>query len=973
MASARTNTVLVGELGRLYNLGAVGSLSDGQLLERYLAGNEPAVSEAAFSALVDRHGAMVLGVCQRVLHNPHDAHDAFQATFLVLVRKAGSIRRRESVAGWLYGIARRVAARARLDAARRRRRLEAFGAQCPISRSEDDPATTRERELDYGPLIAEIDQLPARFREPVVLHYFEGLSTEATALRLGCPRGTVLSRLARARDRLRVRLERRGVPLEAILPASSAAGRLFSSTAVPGALTQATVRSAASLSLAGAAIENVVPAAVASLSRGVVHNLLMAKVRMASVLILLGVTVAAIGLTAIAPAADKPQDKNAMDGPAVKAPTPKTNEKPANGTRVVRGQVLDSQGKPVAGAQIMSWLPTGGPSDWQQSPKPIGTSGPDGRFEVSIPRQALARPANAEKSPLFAPLLAATAPNFGPAWVKIEVASVGKETTLTLRRDDVPIVGRVIGLEGRPVSGLTVSVLAIGAVPDGFLERLRDNAGKLNPVLWDAMRDALLVGDQGPVPSVRTDADGRFRLSGIGRDRLATISLKGDSIEQSVEMVLTTSDANYKPLLLPGDGSGQRKLQGPSTTLSVAPGRVIEGIVRDHDTGRPVPGASIRSYTALATVTSDAQGRFQIKGQPKGKENRLEVTVEGQPYFKVAKVIRDTMGIQPMQVDVRLKRGVWVEGKVTNSATGKPVKAVVVYYPFRDNPHVKECPDASFLNNNVSDEAEFPTDADGRFRAVALPGGGLLTVRTNEPGYHTARPLDPQLAGNVLHAADFQYQMHVYQGLVPINPDSAERTVISDIILAAGRTQHVQIFGPDGRPVLGTRTIGLPQRTLEGDLVTGAEFSFVHANPGKLESIVVVQKKQGLGAHVKIKGDEPDPIRVTLQKTGTVTGRLVDEDGAPRPNVPFSLMQEITTRGDSMLMELFNEGLKGGPDGRFRLEGLVSGVPYELDVIKKNEKNYSLRSEGYLHKSRWTVKPGETQNWGDVQVKRYMP
>ena len=133
-------------------------------------------------------------------------------------------------------------------------------------------------------------------------------------------------------------------------------------------------------------------------------------------------------------------------------------------------------------------------------------------------------------------------------------------------------------------------MLAIGAVPDGFLNRLRENAGKVNPVLWDEMGNALLMGDQGPVHSVRTDADGRFRLSGIGRDRLATISLNGDSIEQSLETVLTTSDANFKPLLLPGDGSGQRNLQGPSTTLSVAPGRVIEGIVRDHDTGRPVPG-----------------------------------------------------------------------------------------------------------------------------------------------------------------------------------------------------------------------------------------------------------------------------------------------------------------------------------------------------------------------------------------------
>ncbi len=96
---------------------------------------------------------------------------------------------------------------------------------------------------------------------------------------------------------------------------------------------------------------------------------------------------------------------------------------------------------------------------------------------------------------------------------------------------------------------------------------------------------------------------------------------------------------------------------------------------------------------------------------------------------------------------------------------------MVVYYPFRDNPHVKECPDASFLNNNVSDEAEFPTDADGRFPSRGVARWGHLDGQDERsPAILTARPLDPRVAGNVLHAADFQYQMHGYQALVPINP-----------------------------------------------------------------------------------------------------------------------------------------------------------------------------------------------------------
>ncbi len=113
MASTRSSGKAAGHLGSLYSLGAAGSLTDGQLLDRFLDRDDPEAAEAAFSELVDRHGSMVLGVCRRELGDTDDAHDAFQATFLVLVSKASMIRRRESVGGWLFGIARRVAAKAR--------------------------------------------------------------------------------------------------------------------------------------------------------------------------------------------------------------------------------------------------------------------------------------------------------------------------------------------------------------------------------------------------------------------------------------------------------------------------------------------------------------------------------------------------------------------------------------------------------------------------------------------------------------------------------------------------------------------------------------------------------------------------------------------------------------------------------------------------------------------------------------------
>ncbi len=222
--------------------------------------------------------------------------------------------------------------------------------------------------------------------------------------------------------------------------------------------------------------------------------------------------------------------------------------------------------------------------------------------------------------------------------------------------------------------------------------------------------------------------------------------------------------------------------------MSVAPGRAFEGTVVDRDTGRPIAGAKLETWSEGARVLkTDAQGRFRIAGQPRGRENYLTITVDGQPYIKVVKPLKDQDVLDPARLDITLKRGVWVEGKVVNRATGKPVKAVVIYYPFRDNPGVKDCPDASFLNNNVSDEVEFPTDARGRFRAVALPGGGILAVVVKEPGYVNGTRLDSKTAGNVLHIADFNYYMF------PTMRSADRRARRQD----PGRPRHHADAGPD--------------------------------------------------------------------------------------------------------------------------------------------------------------------------------
>ncbi len=829
-----------------------------------------------------------------------------------------------------------------------------------------------ESEADYTPLLAEVDQLPERFRAPVVLHYLEGLSTEATAQRLGCARGTVLSRLSRARDRLRRRLERRGAVPAVLIPAGDASMRWLPAEVVPSPLAYGTIRAASTLGMAGAAIESVVPPTVAGLSRRVVRTLALARVGAAAALALTALVGVSIGLAAtLRP--EQERQHGAMQkpqAPTQKRQAPASDQQAKSEPLVLRGHVVDPDGKPVAGAEVLLSIAKPG---LVGEPRHVGASGPDGQFEVSVPRHTVESPA-ARSEVLFEPSLAAVSPGFGPDWSAIDPKRASEPIHLKLRRDDVPIEGRIISLEGRPIPGLIIKVSDIAEFPPALMAKLRENAGRMNPDLWGEMRNVFVPGEKGPLRPVQTGADGRFRVTGVGRDRVVLLLIEGGSIEQSFAMVSTSSDRNYKPVLLPADGSGERKIEAPRFDMAAAPGRAIEGTVRDRDTGQPIAGARIQDWMGL-NHESDAQGRFRLSGQPKGPNNLpnfLYVSVDDQPYIKFGKALDETRGFEPVRLDIALKRGIWAEGSVTNRATGKPARAVVVYYPFRDNPNVKDYPDATFVNNHMGDEPEFPTDADGRFRIPVLPGGGLLAVCATDPGYQFAEPLDEKTAGNVLYLGDFRIYPLPKHALLPIDAPAGKTLVIPPIALAAGRTQHIRIVDRDGKPVSGAKVQCLQSGSLAGESIPEDEMTFIHANPGKAESLIFWQGDRSLGVRIDLKGDEPDPVRLVLQPTGSVVGRLVDEDGKPRPGVDLAIHQRYLSRGDSNGSDR-SDPVITGPDGRFRIRNLVPALTYNVEVIKRGEINYSLRAEGYLHQNGWTIRPGETLDWGDVQVKPYRP
>ena len=300
MATSRPNAGL-GDFRALFQVGSFVGMSDAELLERYVNGRG-GIAEVAFAALVERHGPTVLRVCNDVLNDPHDAQDAAQVTFLVLARRAGAIRRRNALASWLFGVARRVAARARVEAARRRahERRRAEMATREHDRRSQVPATGE----PWAELFEEIDRLSERHRSAIVLCDLESLTHEQAAQRLGCPVKTVQGRLYRARELLRHRLTRRGVTATAGMLGVALAQRT-ASAAPSAAWVQGTARAAAQLA-AGQGVERLLSAESAMLFRHVLRAMTMTNLKIAALGGLVLATTA-VGMTMGWGRMDKPQ------------------------------------------------------------------------------------------------------------------------------------------------------------------------------------------------------------------------------------------------------------------------------------------------------------------------------------------------------------------------------------------------------------------------------------------------------------------------------------------------------------------------------------------------------------------------------------------------------------------------------------------------------------------------------------------
>jgi RNA polymerase sigma factor (sigma-70 family) len=317
---------------------ATADLDDGRLLERFIEQRD----EAAFEALLHRHGPMVLGVCRRLLRDGHDIEDAFQATFLVLVRRARSLRKRERVANWLYGVGYRTALRARTEAA-----LHSAHTK-PLL---EVPGNAFEHDMEWKELRAvldeEVQRLPAKYWMPVVLSYLEGKTFQEAARQLGWPAGTVSGRLARAKELLRARLTRRGFELAGGLLDAGLSQTASGSVPVP--LRIATLQAALSLTAKDIGAACLIPTSVQSLMEGVLHAMFLTKLKVAAVVVLvLAVAGGGTGVVTYQKLVAQPPSQKEATAPKILDPaehTPEAIQKEAERLQNVATAVVTPEDK----------------------------------------------------------------------------------------------------------------------------------------------------------------------------------------------------------------------------------------------------------------------------------------------------------------------------------------------------------------------------------------------------------------------------------------------------------------------------------------------------------------------------------------------------------------------------------------------------------------------------------------------------
>ncbi len=920
------------------------------MLRRYVVGRGDEDSAAAFAALVERHGAMVLGVCHRALGNLHDAEDAAQATFLILAQRGGSIRRAESLASWLFGVARKVATRARTRSDRRRV-IEKEGAEMRAIAAGSEMLRENRWEL-----CEELDRLPERFRAPIVLCHFEGLTVELAAAQLDLPVRTVQRRLSEGRERLRQRLMRLG-----LAPASGAPAFGPVAEATSGSWIDATVRAAAGLA-AGRPVGAVASATVAALVNGAMAMTFSGRLKAVTTGVFVAGALAGLaGASALLAA-------RLRVGPTVpqargdrSSPPPVTRLGP-----LIKGIVVDERGNPVAGARVSP--------EWAVPPRWV-ISDADGSFVLARNEPWLAGHsllATADGGARQG-ILRLDGPSGyrGPrTLVRIVVRPAREVTTTVVDGRGDPVTDALVVIldrwlpvaeartDARGTAVLKVPAEAdmrwiIGAKPGvGFDYFENDRGGWLTP--WSRPpRGARLVLDGArtirvravdsagrPVPGVeivttgirkkgkfgavyfggfplwpRTDVNGVATFDWLPADLMGRTSVSSAS-PGYIDPELPWLDADKPDAELTVPVLRRTRVSGKVTRPdgTPAPGILVDAHGRGGRRWTVIPD-SVRARTA-------EDGSYAMELRPDQSYMIGVIDDEWAAKSLVGVVVKE--GVPRAGLDLSLERGGVIRGRVTvlpgsQPAAGRSVKLV-------ENgpaipPKLLPVPFAG-MEDELTRFAD--TDEDGRYAFRVATGGYLITgpvAPGEQPRQDELKIATGQEVERNFTIPDAEPPWKTVRGVV--RAGDAGGPTIAGALLAVTPIEGRESSAHGDADGLGRFELPCPAR----------------------KAIVYARNPEGtLAGYEVVDGKDAPEIAIVARPAATARGRVVDQDG--KPWVSVNVVYSVAVGRPDL-------GISGPPgadqvvltddDGRFTAPGLPAGTRCDFYPIDGDGDNTPSR------------------------------
>lgn len=872
--------------------------SDADLLRAFAQHGD----ENAFTMLVRRHGRLVFGTARRVVGNADDADDVFQATFFLLAREARTIRNPDAVGGWLHGVASRMAKTARRAAARRRTHEGRVTERQPTNSCE---LTWNEVQLVFE---QELARLPDHCRVPFVLCTLNGESRSDVARRLGIKEGTISSRLAEAKKRLQSRLAAKGISLTAILGTIVLPEFALSATLV--------ARTVSGVS------NGEIPAAVSALIQG---GIMSAKKAILMIAAAVAATVFIIGQGRSGDVAGGTPQEPVKESRAKPEPE-KAPEK--TDTLNVRGKLVDANGKPLVNVPLHLWSFR----DGNKLPDPIAKTAADGTFQFDAKSQDAIEEAR----------IVAVPPGLPLQWLPL--SKFTREQTIQLPQDDVAFTGRITSLENQPLKGVSVEVVRVSNVGDGNLSAwLEKNVSMRKEHYW--LNEGGLVSLPGNIVAATnkatTDADGKFKLVGFGRDRVLTVRVTGPQLETKFFWVVTRPNAPKGGYI--STDQFNHSVHGNDVSLMLLPSRPLVGTVKDSKTGKPVAGVKVSEVNShIAWATTDQDGKYRLEGVPKKKHYALTATgAKGIPYFDGGTDwFADVAGLDPLEMNIDVHRGVELIGRVVDKA-GRPVRAEVSYSPLDSNPNAAKPGMFGIISSDG-----WKTKPDGTFYLTAWAGKGVLSVFANDSGKYSVVDGESILSKLGVRSRP----VSTANAMLPIDVDESKpESLTFTITLHDGLSRKGQIVDSDGKPASGVFAGGLRGGPLQP--LKSSEFTIAGMGATSKRVLVIMDAEKKSGALQTIAGDDNKELTIKLQPLGAAIGEVTTDGKLPSSNLIVTAVpllpddqqyenlpyETMKNQGRYAMIKapfwrLTKRETKTDDKRRFRLEGLVPGLEYTIYV-----------------------------------------